>query len=99
MDASEIIKALGGPTKIATQLGLPPNTVTYWRHRNSIPANRWMAIIRLDGAADAGVTIEALAAAFSTSEQSEAACAVHRDGGPGTPTASPAIAINSGTAR
>lgn len=73
MDASQIIQALGGPAKIAAQIGVPPNTVAYWRHRNSIPANRWLAITRVDGAADAGVTAEALAAAFAAQPEQASA--------------------------
>ena len=69
MDASDIIKALGGAAKVAAHLGIPANTVTYWRHRNSIPANRWLALTRIDGAAAAGVTIEALAAHASETAQ------------------------------
>ena len=72
MDAPYIIKALGGPAKIAGQLGIPANTVAYWRHRNSIPSNRWLAVSGLEGAREAGVTPATLAAAFAA-QPSEAA--------------------------
>lgn len=47
MDASEIIRALGGPSKLAARLSLPGNTVAYWGHRNRIPAERWLEIWRM----------------------------------------------------
>jgi hypothetical protein len=65
MNASDIIQSLGGAARVAAHLGIPANTVTYWRHRNSIPASRWLALTRMDGAAEAGITIEALAARVS----------------------------------
>ena len=61
MDVPQIIRALGGPAKIAAQIGVPPNTVAYWAQRDSIPAKRWVAITKADGAAQAGVTMDLLA--------------------------------------
>lgn len=108
MDASEIIRAFGGASKVAEITGSTRTAVCNWR-RDGIPAKFWLKIIEAASAAGVdGVTADAVAwrpsrtaeaAAFSTSEQSEAACAAHRDGGQGTPTASPAVALNSGAAR
>jgi len=65
MDARSILDALGKPKAIAAELGgIPPSTVAYWRHRNSIPAQWWPDIARLARRKGVeGVTVEALAAA------------------------------------
>ena len=51
--AAEIIKHLGGPTKIAAFLRIPMGTVSSWGSRNSIPAEYWAPLARL--AAEHGV--------------------------------------------
>lgn len=53
MDASDLIRAMGGPAKLAAALGVPANTVAYWSHRNKIPADRWLEVWRM--AIDAGL--------------------------------------------
>ena len=47
---SEIITALGGPTKAAEALGISnPSVVVNWRTRNSVPAQYVAAVTRLTG--------------------------------------------------
>lgn len=65
MDVQRIISALGGPANIAAHTGIPANTVAYWKQRRSIPATRWLALTAMQGAAEMGVTVEALAAAHA----------------------------------
>jgi DNA-binding transcriptional regulator YdaS (Cro superfamily) len=55
---SDIIAALGGPTKAARALGLSIGTVDAWQRRGRIPAWRWPAI---DAAlAEAAAQLEAM---------------------------------------
>jgi len=47
---SDIIKRLGGPTKAAEALGISnPSVVLNWRKRQSVPADRVLAISDLTG--------------------------------------------------
>lgn len=47
---AKIIEQLGGPTKAASSLGISnPSVVINWRERNSIPADRCIAIEKLTG--------------------------------------------------
>lgn len=58
----EIIDALGGTNKVAEARGLTPSTVSSWKARRSIPAERWLDLAQL--ARDlgvSGITVESLA--------------------------------------
>lgn len=47
---AQIIESLGGPTKAAEALGISnPSVVLNWRARESIPAERVMAVSKLTG--------------------------------------------------
>lgn len=47
---AKIIQQLGGPTKAASLLGISnPSVVINWRKRNSIPADRAIAVEGLTG--------------------------------------------------
>lgn len=47
---ADIIKRLGGPTKAAEALGISnPSVVLNWRKRQSIPADKVMAVSKLTG--------------------------------------------------
>ena len=47
---ADIIKRLGGPTKAAEALGISnPSVVLNWRKRQSVPADRVLAISKLTG--------------------------------------------------
>lgn len=62
MDASRIINALGGTSKVAATLGVTASAVSMWRG-TGIPGNRWKALV--DHAAAHGIdgiTFDALAA-------------------------------------
>ena len=45
MDASTIIKTLGGRAKVAEATKSDPNTVLYWERRGRIPSRHWPALI------------------------------------------------------
>jgi hypothetical protein len=46
--AAEIFQALGGPSRVAQELGIPsPATVIKWRQRQSIPSKYWPRLIAL----------------------------------------------------
>lgn len=68
MQHADVIARLGGPRKVADALGIESaNTVLYWgRQGRHIPAKFWLAITTMPGAADAGITLEALAAGRAT---------------------------------
>jgi len=60
MTASEIIKQLGGPKKVAGITGAKPNAVTQWYYAG-IPGRYWPEIIAAaDEAEIAGVTFDVL---------------------------------------
>jgi hypothetical protein len=63
MTHAEIIKALGGPQRIASELGIASaNTVAYWaRDGRSIPSRWWPDLVRMSAAIEAGITVETLA--------------------------------------
>jgi hypothetical protein len=46
MDATQIIRALGGATKISSQIGSSRSAVSNWP-RHGIPARFWPALARL----------------------------------------------------
>jgi DNA-binding transcriptional regulator YdaS (Cro superfamily) len=47
---ADVIERLGGPTKAAEALGISnPSVVLNWRKRQSIPADKVMAVSRLTG--------------------------------------------------
>jgi len=50
MDASAIIRSLGGPIAVSKALGVKPSTATYWGLRNSIPLKYWENLLALAGA-------------------------------------------------
>lgn len=89
----------GTVRQIASAAGVHYATAWKWANGKKLPD--WKHVPAIERATGGAVR----AADFvpqpseATSEQSEAACAVHRDGGQGTPTASPAVALNSGAAR
>lgn len=68
MTVDELITRMGGPTRLATLLGLPLGTISSWRTRRRIPVDYWRAIVEaaLFDAPHvpdlAGVTYEALVA-------------------------------------
>lgn len=74
MDATSIIRALGGATKLAPQLGAKRSAVSNWP-RIGIPARYWPAIARLAAARDETrhITIEAIEAAQSRQQPGKAA--------------------------
>ena len=43
----EVIEALGGTGAVSDAKGLPASTVSSWRIRGSIPADRWHDILEL----------------------------------------------------
>jgi hypothetical protein len=63
---SQIIDDLGGARFVATSLGLPIGTVAAWKHRESIPADKWLAVIGLNPAdGKDGASAHELAAAHA----------------------------------
>lgn len=66
MDASKIIRALGGATKLASLIGVGRSAVSMWP-RNGIPARYWLTVARA-AAADpktSEITLEVIEAAHS----------------------------------
>lgn len=43
----DLMKALGGSTKVARALGFTVSTVSAWKHRNRIPFEHWPAMVKL----------------------------------------------------
>jgi hypothetical protein len=41
----DVIASFGGPAPLATALGLTPEKVRLWRHRNAIPLDRWDDVV------------------------------------------------------
>ncbi len=61
-DVRQIIKAVGGVTRLSTALGKPLGTVSAWQTRGSIPSEYWLEICALaPPAGPPGVTLEDLA--------------------------------------
>ena len=61
-----VIDALGGTNGVAEALGLNPSTVSSWRARGSIPADRWLDLAGLaDGKCLGGLTVQTLAVLHS----------------------------------
>jgi hypothetical protein len=57
-----IIDALGGTSKVARACGTSVSTVSTWKARNSIPAERWLALADLARRRGVnGITLETLA--------------------------------------
>lgn len=52
----DLIKALGGSTKVARALGFEVSAVSAWKHRNRIPFEHWPAMADL--AKEKGVKVE-----------------------------------------
>jgi len=52
---TDIIKNLGGPSKVAEALSVAPNVVSNWKKRGNIPLAERFRIAKL--AADSGVTL------------------------------------------
>lgn len=44
MDASHVIAAFGGPTKVAAEFGSSPGAVRNWK-RDGIPAKFWLPMV------------------------------------------------------
>lgn len=60
MNAASIIKALGGPTKVAATVGSSRSAVSNWP-KDGIPAKFWVPLLNAAEAANIeGVTLEAL---------------------------------------
>lgn len=47
MDTRSLIKALGGPSKVAVRLGQQVSTVSMWSARDSIPAEFHVQVWRI----------------------------------------------------
>jgi DNA-binding transcriptional regulator YdaS (Cro superfamily) len=47
MNISEIVKTLGGPTKIGRALGIRPQAVSLWVIHSRIPSDRVLSLIRI----------------------------------------------------
>lgn len=43
----QIIEELGGPSRLARDLGHPVATVSAWKHRGKIPARYWPDLVSL----------------------------------------------------
>jgi hypothetical protein len=43
----QIIEQLGGPSRLAREMGLPVATVSAWKHRSRIPARHWPDLVSL----------------------------------------------------
>jgi len=70
MTASEIIKRLGGASRLSKALRFPEGEtgavrIRAWAQRETIPGQYWAAIAAYSKEADLGVTLEALAAAHA----------------------------------
>lgn len=67
MDATSIILALGGASKLAPQIGAKRSAVSNWP-KNGIPARYWPVIARLAGSdrATKHITIEVIEAAHQS---------------------------------
>lgn len=63
MNSAQIIRALGGATRVSKELGAKRSAVSNWLH--GIPARYWPAVARLAAAQPetAHITIEAIEAA------------------------------------
>jgi hypothetical protein len=62
---SHIIDHLGGPRRVASGLAVPLGTVAAWKHRESIPAEHWLALSKINSPEGAAITLEALATAHA----------------------------------
>lgn len=56
-----LITKLGGPAFVAGELDLATSTVASWKDRGSIPADRWVDIVKLSVRVSKSVTYERLA--------------------------------------
>lgn len=68
-----ILSNLGGERDISVALGVPLNTVTYWRRRNSIPPAYWAALIDMAGERSAEISEALIRHRAGTRPQVEAA--------------------------
>lgn len=72
MTAAQIVKDLGGPTAVSSQIGVPLGTVSAWSTRKSIPPEYWPALVSLAGTlGKAEISFETLA--HMAAAQAEAA--------------------------
>lgn len=60
---------------LATDVAAPVPTVTKWRQRNRIPAERWSAILSTEKAKSGGVTSETLVVLASKEDAGGRECA------------------------
>lgn len=74
MKPSAIIERLGGASAVARALGLPVNTVSNWKTRESIPGRYWVRLMQLATAQRTALTAEEIAEAHAgASPQASAA--------------------------
>jgi hypothetical protein len=65
-NCEEIIEALGGTGEVAEYCGTTASTVSSWKARKSIPAERWLDLVDLARRRDVnGITLETLATLHS----------------------------------
>ncbi|MCG5241892.1 hypothetical protein [Azospirillum doebereinerae] len=57
----DIIAQWPNDAALAEDAGVKPSLVIVWRHRNSIPANRWLEVVRGAAQRRLPVTLEVLA--------------------------------------
>jgi len=57
---SDILEALGGPTKVAEALNRPDVTPRQWRRRGNIPTDYWPDLITLGKRLGKPITADAL---------------------------------------
>lgn len=55
---ADLIKVLGGATRIAISLGYEIPTVGAWRHRNRIPSEKWPDIVAFAQQVGVELTLE-----------------------------------------
>ena len=76
MRAREIIVKLGGRAIVAKATAAQPNTVSYWMHRDSIPAKHWHSLLSLAAAREVpDVTLDMLVT-ISTGQHRRVACPI-----------------------
>ncbi len=57
----EIINKWPSLISLSKDVGIHPNTVAVWRHRDSIPSKYWEAIVQTETGKENKVTLETLA--------------------------------------